>query len=393
MKRNHIDYQNIEISEENLAEYTEDNIPVKVIYQKTDKDSNKEPESTAVNDTNEEDETTEGECPFVINTLTVDRYNQLLDPTISWNNTRKYILARAVKYFKHGGPALGIGHAEDPENMYGNPQLYPQMIPHLFPYGFGGLSNSRKCTHISDKAHKKHLLMYHNKRFQQDATFCLITFNHEQRRNSATGGHILAKRADIHKVADRILNLDSSVLQDLINQMQTKHVKSQTEAERKCFQVLSDIDYVNAHVQGSITSKKDMCSEIWALTNYLGAPSWFIAFAPDDIDYPVALYYADTDQTYYPEIMDKNIRTNLIAKNPVAGARFFKMMVELFLKHVLGVKADHPGLYENTQGYYGTVEQQGRLTLHLHLLLWIQHALTPQEIRDKIIDLNSDFQK
>jgi len=65
-------------------------------------------------------------------------------------------------------------------------------------------------------------------------------------------------------------------------------------------------------------------------------------------------------------------------------------MVQMFIKHVLGVDQDHPGLYGNTSAYYGTVEQQGRLTLHLHLLLWIFGSLTPQEIRDKI---NSDFQK
>lgn len=119
--------------------------------------------------------------------------------------------------------------------MYGNPQLYPQMFPHLFSYGLGGLSNARGYTPNSEKAHKKHLLMYHDKRFQQDATFCLITFNHEQRKNSAVRGHILAKRADIHRIADRILNLDGDVLQDLIKCMQTEHVKPQTEAETQCF--------------------------------------------------------------------------------------------------------------------------------------------------------------
>ena len=35
------------------------------------------------------------------------------------------------------------------------------------------------------------------------------------------------------------------------------------------------------------------------------------------------------------------------------------------------------GLYEKTAGYYGTVEQQGRLTLHMHMLIWIKHSLTP----------------
>jgi hypothetical protein len=52
-------------------------------------------------------------------------------------------------------------------------------------------------------------------------------------------------------------------------------------------------------------------------------------------------------------------------------------MVEQFLEHVLGVKSQHPGLYGDTSAYYGTVEQQGRLTLHIHLLLWIKGGLTP----------------
>ena len=68
-------------------------------------------------------------------------------------------------------------------------------------------------------------------------------------------------------------------------------------------------------------------------------------------------------------------------------------MVDLFIKHVLGVGLNRPGLYGDTAGYYGTVEQQGRLTLHLHMLLWIKNSMTPQEIRDRIMDPNSDFQK
>jgi hypothetical protein len=58
-----------------------------------------------------------------------------------------------------------------------------------------------------------------------------------------------------------------------------------------------------------------------------------------------------------------------LSKNPVAGARFFHLVVELFIKHVLGVGKKHTGLYGDTSAYYGTVEQQGRLTLQLHLLL------------------------
>ena len=65
----------------------------------------------------------------------------------------------------------------------------------------------------------------------------------------------------------------------------------------------------------------------------------------------------------------------------------------MFIKHVLGVGSDHDGVFGPTNAYYGTVEQQGRVTLHLHLLLWIKAAFSPQEIRDKIMDPNSDFQQ
>ena len=132
--------------------------------------------------------------------------------------------------------------------------------------------------------------------------------------------------------------------------------KPETEEEKECFKLLSDLDHVNYKVKGSITSKKYMRNEIWALVSYLGAPSWFITFAPADVKHPLALYFADTQLEYTPEFRVREERLNLIANNPIAGARFFNVMVELFLKHVLGVGTDRRGLYGDTAGYYGIVE-------------------------------------
>jgi Helitron helicase-like domain at N-terminus len=114
--------------------------------------------------------------------------------------------------------------------------------------------------------------------------------------------------------------------------------------------------------------------------------------SPVDIKHPICLYYADTKEKFNPELRSSDERFRLISRNPVAGARFFHFMVELFIKHVLGVGEKHPGIYGETSAYYGTVEQQGRLTLHLHLLLWIVSSLTPQEIRDRIMQPDSEFQ-
>jgi Helitron helicase-like domain at N-terminus len=65
-------------------------------------------------------------------------------------------------------------------------------------------------------------------------------------------------------------------------------------------------------------------------------------------------------------------------------------MVQTFLEEVLGInKEDQQGFYGPTSGYYGTVEQQGRLTLHLHMLLWIKGNLNLEDMRKRILDEDS----
>ena len=68
-------------------------------------------------------------------------------------------------------------------------------------------------------------------------------------------------------------------------------------------------------------------------------------------------------------------------------------MVRAFIGHVLGIDSNHLGLYGNTSAYYGTVEQQGQLTLHLHMLLWIANALSPKDIQDRLMKPDGAFQQ
>src|SRR6266567_1683542 len=169
--------------------------------------------------------------------------------------------------------------------------------------------------------------------------------------------------------------------------------KPESDEEKNCFQLIKDLDHVGGFVKGSATTKKNMRNEIWSLISFISAPSWFVTFSPADIKHPICLYFADTKEKFSPDLRDENERYRLIAQNPVACARFFHFMCQMFIKHVLGVGENHPGLYGNTNAYYGTVEQQGRLTLHMHMLLWLKGAFSPQEIKDKIMDPTSDFQQ
>ena len=220
--------------------------------------------------------------------------------------------------------------------------------------------------------------MYHDKRFQKDSYFPLIAFNHEQIKEGTTGGYLMAEKHSFNEFSNQLLNIDVEVLSQLSQRMVTGEIiKPETEQEKDCFQLINDLAHLGSHVDGSITKKKYMWNEIWSLISYMEAPSWFITFFPADNKHPISLYFADTQEKFSPDIKAYDDRYWLITHNPVAGARFFHYMTKMFIKHVLGVGTNHPGLYGDTSVYYGTVEQQGRLTLHMHMLLWIREALTP----------------
>ncbi|KAF6759627.1 hypothetical protein DFP72DRAFT_792664, partial [Ephemerocybe angulata] len=68
-------------------------------------------------------------------------------------------------------------------------------------------------------------------------------------------------------------------------------------------------------------------------------------------------------------------------------------LVLLFIKHICGWTEDGPkrGLFGTPAAFYGTVEQQGRMTLHLHFLLWIAGQLPLHIVREKLMSQDSDF--
>ena len=380
LKLNHRDYADIEISEENLKQYSETEVPVSIEYRECS--SNKVPEGVSRHDLETEHGVVEGECSFSVHGLTGESIEMMSSEALK---------AAALKHLNIGGSMLAVGHSSEPESIYNNPQLYPQMFPWLFPYGLGGIGT----TTLSDKEHKRHLLMYHDKRFQTDINFPFVAFSHEQVKTASTQSYLLVDQGRFSGISQRLLNLDQSVLGEIIEKMQNgEHVKAVTESEKACFQVLHDLDHVSGKVNGSVTSKKYMRNEIWSLIAAKGAPIWYITLSPADIQHPICLYYADTKEEFRPEILlPYDERHRLICKNPVAGARFFHFMVEMFISDVLGVESPHRGLYGETNAYYGTVEQQGRLTLHLHMLLWLKGGLRPEEIRKRLLDPESDFRK
>ena len=383
LKLNHIDYADIDISRENVMQYEENLPPVTVEYRLSV--SNKVPEGTSVFDNEDADGTVEGDCVFTVHGLTGDACNSM---------TPNALKAMALRHLNSGGKVLAVGHSDRLESMWNNTQLYPQMFPWLFPYGLGGIGS----TSISHKEHKRHLLMYHDKRFQTDVNFPFVAFSHEQMMANTTQGFLLIEQKRFGEISNRLMNVDWVILDELTKRLEAgEHIQvdSQSDSEKQCFRLLQDLDAISGRMHGSTTSKKYMRNEIWSLTNYLGSPSWYITLSPADIQHPICVYFAGSKEKFSPDMRPSyDDRIRLVCQNPVAGARFFHFMVRTFLEDVLGINnKNQPGYYGPTSGYYGTVEQQGRLTLHLHMLLWIEGNLNPEDMRKRILDEDSVWRK
>ncbi|KAJ3557162.1 hypothetical protein NM688_g1617 [Phlebia brevispora] len=385
LKDNNSQYNDVQLSYENLMTYPEDIPPVAVLYRHQD-----HPEVSpgqAVNDNELDKGCTEGPCLFAVQGMTINEYADmsLMD--------RKNL---ALERLRLGKGVLAYGSAPRPESIYHNPQLYPGLFPWLFPYGLGGFENERQIRHLPKKTHIKYLLTYYDRRFQTDEYFVFLLFNQQQIRDASYAGYSLVHKSNFRNVVDKILNIDVDALACLIERSKVANfIRPESEGEKRCLELLHLMDVVAGKVPISNTQKRYQRNEIRGLIYAKGLPFWFITFAPAEHDNSVALLINGLlmkDQYSKMYIPIKNDRLRSIARNPVACAKFFHFFVKTFLSVVLKVGTNEEGLFGKTSAYYGTVESQGRLTLHLHILVWIANALTPEEIRAKLRENEADFQ-
>lgn len=136
---------------------------------------------------------------------------------------------------------------------------------------------------------------------------------------------------------------------------------------------------------GSAYSRAALRTKIHALIFNQGLPSIFMTINPADIHSRVALYFAgvdlDLDKFLPSEIPSTYERAQIIAAHPVATARFFNVLITSILKCMI-----EKGVLGPIKAYFGTVENQGRGSLHLHILLWIDHDLTPIQLKELVQD-------
>lgn len=143
-----------------------------------------------------------------------------------------------------------------------------------------------------------------------------------------------------------------------------------------------------------------MHNEIRSLIIDQGVPHFYVTINPADVYNPLVRFLAGSDinvDRCLPKDHDYHKQAMLVAKNPVAAAKFFNIYMKAFICALLGFRDDerlsYKGILGKVKAYYGTVEAQGRGTLHCHMMIWLEGGLQPDEVKQKISQEDSEFRQ
>lgn len=278
---------------------------------------------------------------------------------------------------------LTAGTSDDANHLLG-------AFPCLFPYGMGGFEVSRPIP-LSYAEHAKWSLRYADRRFRKDHGFIFQLFGVIQKRQVCSSSCLQVSKKAFHDNEAKF----RSVRPIDLEKASQEEARKVPVSNPTILSLKHHISTVRTKVMGTDESRMNLRSHIWGMTVMSGPPSLWITINPTDTHDPVAQVFAgqdinldEFDDTAGP---DTHSRACIIAGDPYAASKFFHFTVQVILEELFGIQGhrDHTshikrqeGIYGTVQGYIGTVEAQGRGTLHLHILLWLLGSPTAAHMKE-----------
>lgn len=274
-----------------------------------------------------------------------------------------------------------IPRSSIPVNDYANPNFFLGLFPTLFPYGCGAPYDQSRSITVSLNQHIRYLLSYEDRRFEKHHSFIFVLFNMLQRRQACWNASLMVSRPYFSETASELQSLTSEDIEIALLNV-TKSVTT-SDSNPRIKSLMRHIKTISGNVMGSAQSRANLRTRIHALIFNQGLPSIFITINPADIHSRIALYFAgidlDLDQIIPEKIPSTFERAQIIAANPVANARHFNVLISSILSSLID-----GGVLGPIKAYFGTVESQGRGSLHLHILLWLDHELSPADLKEAV---------
>ncbi|CAF1357835.1 unnamed protein product [Rotaria sordida] len=390
LKKHNVLYQNVDINLKDIAQLTEDDVPeciMSMIEQKIDDEEIQSERAGYIPDSlsNLIERTTTDSIP-ISNSGVLD----VNGSSVSSNEITDYLLHKikndGTKEQMDTESVYLIPHSSKPVDEYFNLKLFVGLYPTLFCYGRGTPEDQSRPVKVNLREHMRYLLSYNDRRFETNHSFIFVVFNLLQRCDACFHVQLIATKPYFRVSADEIQSLKSEDIEIALDNISKKTYSSESSSALN--KLLHHIKTIGGRVMGSAYSRTALCTRIHALIYNQGLPSILLTLNPADIHSPVALYFAgvkfDLDNIQMEQLMDNYKRAEIIASHPIATAKYFHLLISNILDTMIV-----GGVLGPIKAYFGTVESQGRGSLHLHLLIWLDHDMKSADMKDKI--QNADF--
>lgn len=296
---------------------------------------------------------------------------------------------KALGHCLSGGLFVSSRHGSNMVPDFDNPYLLSWLFPHLDPWGIGGFHHPKRRIRISMDEQLTHLLQLDGGRFERDPEFAFVYYNIRRKKLVSQNVRFRVPQNRYNQIIKDLLDVDVERLLALQSLFKRNPMyRPVNEKESSLVRLLAHVSMVGSNIPGSAAYKVSLRNEIRAVINYRGTPTLFVTLNPSDVDHPLVRLNAghdiDLDDIARGEDLDKWSRMLLAARNPCACALFFDSMISNFISIILRAGSRHGGLFGICSSYYGTVEANGRGTLHCHMLIWLSGHPSPQVLRDRM---------
>jgi hypothetical protein len=282
-------------------------------------------------------------------------------------------------------PPIQVMTSPTPINEFSHGAEYvAKCFPQLFVLGTGSYATTSPSTDWS-----RHVLMQHDRRFGQCTDFILLIFNMME-RHAVCRQVSASMQAGGPRVGEAVALLnDPSFLRRASDAMENPGSRDGVEMENVFRSVIRT---VAPKVPFTPQSRAEVVSWVRAVIGYMGPPMWFLTLAPADqnsvLTLRISLGCDELDCT--PETARATfrlpihaVRAAIVAKDPAAStesyARLMRAFHEIVLRACVGSKHVPPpvgdparpqGLFGTTLAFVSVPEEQVRIALHQHGLVW-----------------------
>jgi hypothetical protein len=292
-----------------------------------------------------------------------------------------------------------------------------QLCPLAFPFGTGDV-NIKRSPAVNEVECLQHYLKLSLPQFLEGQTILIIHHMYQRRKSFLSG---IAKCNVSHSgctIADQLAAMTVQQVDDVITEMNKKARKGRESNSANTNDSMEG-DGVSQNVTELLKCIKTSCvpigytneaaaearNKMFALWMTFGPPAALFTVSPcDECSFKMQLFATmestELSSLHKPvEVLTRElgIRKSLRVKYPGSCAREFDSLLQIVVKHLLGWDNNNDsccGIFGKINALATGVEEQGRTTLHGHIVTWVQnyHNLQQQlfsnnkEVREKAIE-------